>query len=139
MIQQGTASIAGMTFLLVAAVVMPRDPVAGAIAGVLITFFVSVLSAGLLTLLSWAMDRHLGAKGTGGAQPAQGALPGAADQQGGQPELGQDPPGMAARADIVTKSRAHHGSKKVHGPCLVVARSLLPLRGAARPRGLAGA
>jgi len=139
MIQQGTASIAGMTFLLVATVVMPRDPVAGAIAGVLITFFVSVLSAGLLTLLSWAMDRRAGAKGTGGAQPAQGALPGGADQPGGQPERGQDPPGMAARADIVTKSRAHHGSKKVHGPCLVVARSLLPLRGAARPRGLAGA
>lgn len=130
MIQQGTAAIAGLTFLLVAAVVMPRSPVAGAIAGVLITFFVSVLSAGLLTLLSWAMDRRSGASGDTASQQ------GIAGQQRSQPELGQDPPG---RADIVTKSRAHHGSKNVHGPCSVVASSLLPLGGAARPRGLAGA
>jgi len=55
-----------------------------------------MLTAGLLTLLSWAMDRRSGAQGaggTGGAGPAQGPAPDAADQQGRQTELRQDPPG----------------------------------------------
>jgi Domain of unknown function (DUF1707) len=139
MIQQGTATIAGLTFLLVAVFVIPRSPVAGVLAGVLLTSFLAVLSAGLLTLLSWAMDRRAGAEGTGGAGSDTAIRPGAADQQRGQPELGQDPPGTAGRADIVMKSRAHRGSKNVHGPCAVVASSLLPLRGVASPRGFAGA
>ena len=133
MIQQGTAAIAGLTFLLVAAAVMPRNPALGVVAGILLTSFVTVLAAGLLTLLSWATDRRSGADGDTASRP------GAVDQRGSQPELGQDPPGTAGRVDIVMKSRAHHGSKKVHGPWAVVGSSLLPLGGAARPRGLAGA
>ena len=43
-----------------------------------------------------------------------------------------------ARADIVTKSRAHHGAKKVHGPCTVVGTSFVPFAGAAKPLGVAG-
>jgi len=47
--------------------------------------------------------------------------------------------GMAPkRADMVTKSRAHQGSKNVPGPCTVAESSLLPLDGAARPPGLEG-
>ena len=39
----------------------------------------------------------------------------------------------AGRADIVTKSRAHQGSKNVHGPWTVEESSLLPSGGAASP------
>ncbi len=101
MIQQGTAAIAGLTFVLVTVVIVPRNPVAGMLAGVLITTFLAMFSAGLLTLLSWAMDRRSGfqdAGGAGGARPAQGSEPGAADQQGRHPELGQDPPGAVQTA-----------------------------------------
>lgn len=95
MIQQGTAGVAGLTFLLDAALVMPRQPVAGAIAGVVLTCFLAVITAGLLTLLSWAMDRRSRAQG---ARPAQGppdgadgkttSRPGAAEP----PQIWQDPP-----------------------------------------------
>jgi len=44
----------------------------------------------------------------------------------------------ADRADTVTKSRAHEGSKKVDGPCSVAPSSLLPLEGAAMPPGVGG-
>lgn len=135
MIRQGTGAIAGLTFVLVTALMMPFGPVPAVLVGALITCLVAMLSAGLLTLLSWAMDRRSGAS----AGPAQGSPRGAADQQDREPGLGQDPPGTAGRVDIVMKSRAHHGSKKVHGPCLVAASSLLPLDGAAIPRGFAGA
>ena len=102
MIRQGTGAIAGLAFLLVAGAVMPHSPVLGLIAGILITCVVSVLAAGLLTLLSWAMDRRSGAQGaggTGGAKPAHGSAPGAAGQLGRQPELGQDPPGTVQAAN----------------------------------------
>jgi hypothetical protein len=108
MIHQGTAAITGLTFLLVAVVVMPRSPVAGVIAAVVITTFVALLSSGLLTLLSWAMDRRSGVEGAGGAGPAQGSPPGAGGDtanrqgvvghEGRRPELGQDPPGTVQAA-----------------------------------------
>lgn len=100
MIRQGTGAIAGLTFVLVTAGVMPYNPVIAVMVGALLTCFMSVLSAGLLTLLSWAMDRRSGAQGAaggGGARPAQGSAPGAADQV--HPELGQDPPGTVQAAD----------------------------------------
>jgi hypothetical protein len=93
MIKQGTAGVAGLTFVLVTALVAPLSPALAGIVAVLVTCFVTVLAAGLLTLLSWAMDRRSGTQGAGGARPAQGAPPGAADQQGRQTELRQDPPG----------------------------------------------
>lgn len=97
MIQQGTAGIAGLTFLLVAVLVIPL----GVITGVLLTAFVTVLSAGLLTLLSWALDRRSGAQGAG---PAQGSTPGVggdtgiAGQRRRQSGLGQAPPGAVQAA-----------------------------------------
>jgi hypothetical protein len=136
MIRQGTTGVAGLTFVLVTALVMPHSPLLAVIVGGALTCFVAVLAAGLLTLLSWAMDRRSGAQGAGGAGCDTAVPPGAADQQGRRAELDQEPPG---RADIVMKSRAHDDSKNVHGPCLVVASSLLPLAGAARPCGAAGA
>jgi DUF1707 SHOCT-like domain len=94
MIRQGTAGVAGLTFVLVTALgAAPYSPALAVIVAALLTFFVTVLSAGLLTLLSWAMDRRSGTQGAGGAGPAQGSEPGAADQQGRQTELRQDPPG----------------------------------------------
>ena len=96
MIRQGTAGVAGLTFVLVTALGAPYNPALAVIVAALLTFFVTVLTAGLLTLLSWAMDRRSGARGAGGAGgagPAQGSAPSAVDQQGRQPELGQDPPG----------------------------------------------
>jgi DUF1707 SHOCT-like domain len=96
MIRQGTAGVAGLTFVLVTVLGAQNNPALAVIVAALLTFFVTVLTAGLLTLLSWAMDRRSGAQGAGsagGAGPAQGSAPGAADQQGRQPELGQDPPG----------------------------------------------
>jgi hypothetical protein len=163
MIRQGTTGVAGLTFVLVTALGAPHNPALALTVAALLTCFVTVLTAGLLTLLSWAMDRRSGAQcagGAGGARPVHGSPPGTADQQGRQPELGQDPPGTVqaasrrphrlatspawlvtgplGRADIVMKSRAHHGSKNVHGPCWVVASSLLPLDGAAGECGLAG-
>lgn len=44
----------------------------------------------------------------------------------------------AGRADIVTKSRAQEGSKKVAGPWTVVATSLVPFVGDAVPFAVAG-
>jgi len=96
MIRQGTAGVAGLTFVLVTALGAPYNPALAVIVAALLTFFVTMLTAGLLTLLSWAMDRRSGAQGaggTGGAGPAQGPAPDAADQQGRQTELRQDPPG----------------------------------------------
>ena len=96
MIRQGTVGVAGLTFVLVTALGAPYNPALAVIVAALLTFFVTVLTAGLLTLLSWAMDRRSGAQGaggTGGAGPAQGSAPDAADQQGRQTELRQDPPG----------------------------------------------
>ena len=98
MIRQGTAGVAGLTFVLVTALIAPHSPVLAVIVGVMLTCFVAVLAAGLLTLLSWALDRRSGAKGAGGARPAQGSPPGTADQQGRQLEPGQDPPGTVQAA-----------------------------------------
>jgi Domain of unknown function (DUF1707) len=98
MIKQGTAGVAGLTFVLVTALGAPHSPALAVIVAALLTCFVTVLAAGLLTLLSWAMDRRSGTQGAGGARPAQGSPPGTADQQGRQPELGQDPPGTAQAA-----------------------------------------
>jgi hypothetical protein len=101
MIRQGTAGVAGLTFVLVTALGAPYNPALAVIVAALLTFFVTVLTAGLLTLLSWAMDRRSGAQGAGGAGgagPAQGSAPDAADQQGRQTELRQDPPGTVQAA-----------------------------------------
>jgi Domain of unknown function (DUF1707) len=102
MTRQGTAGVAGLTFVLVTALIMPLNPVLAVIVGVMLTFFVAVLTAGLMTLLSWALDRRSGAQGAGnagGAGPAQGLSPGTADQRGRPPELGQDPPGTVQAAN----------------------------------------
>ena len=96
MTRQGTAGVAGLTFVLVTALIMPLNPVLAVLVGVMLASFVAVLTAGLMTLLSWAMDRRSGAQGagdTGGAGPAQDSAPDAADRQGRQTELRQDPPG----------------------------------------------
>jgi hypothetical protein len=98
MIRQGTAGVAGLTFVLVTALGAPHNPALAVIVAALLTCFVTVLTAGLLTLLSWAMDRRSGALGAGGARPAQGSPPGTADRQGREPELGQDPPGTVQAA-----------------------------------------
>ena len=101
MIRQGTAGVAGLTFVLVTALGAPHNPALAVTVAALLTCFVTVLTAGLLTLLSWAMDRRSGAQGAGGAggaRPVQGSPPGTADQQGRQPELGQDPPGTVQAA-----------------------------------------
>ena len=92
MIKQGTAGVAGSTFVLVTALGAPHSPALAVIVAALLTCFVTVLAAGLLTLLSWAMDRRSGTQGAGGAGPAHDSPPGTADQQGRQRELGQDPP-----------------------------------------------
>jgi hypothetical protein len=94
MIRQGTAGVASLTFVLVTALGAPYNPALAVIVAAVLTCFVTVLTAGLLTLLSWAMDRRSGTQGAGGARPAQGT----ADQQGRQPELGQDPPGTVQAA-----------------------------------------
>lgn len=101
MIRQGTTGVAGLTFILVTALGAPHNPALAVTAAALLTCFVTVLTAGLLTLLSWAMDRRSGAQGAGGAggaRPAHGSPPGTADQQGRQPELGQDSPGTVQAA-----------------------------------------
>jgi hypothetical protein len=97
-IRQGTAGVASLTFVLVTALIMPHSPVLAVIVGVMLTSFVAVLAVGLLTLLSWALDRRSGGQGAEGARPAQGSPPGTADQQGRQPDLGQDPPGTVLAA-----------------------------------------
>jgi Domain of unknown function (DUF1707) len=102
MIKQGTAGAAGLVFLLDAVLVIPRYPVPGVITGVLLTCFVSVLVAGFLTLLTWAMDRRSGAGPAQASPPAYGSEAtrhqGTADQQGRFPETGQDPPLTAQAA-----------------------------------------
>jgi hypothetical protein len=102
MIRQGTAGVAGLTFVLVMALGMPYNPVFAVIVGILLTSFVAVLTAGLLTLLSWALDRRSGAQGAGGAGPARGSSPGTTDQEARRPERGQDPPGT-----VQTNRRPH--------------------------------
>jgi hypothetical protein len=101
MIRQGTAGVASLTFVLVTALGAPYNPALAVIVAALLTCFMTVLTAGLLTLLSWAMDRRSGtqvAGGAGGARPAQCSPPGTAGQQGRQPELVQDPPGTVQAA-----------------------------------------
>ena len=99
MIRQGTAGVAGLTFVLVTALGAPYNPALAVIVAALLTCFLTVLTAGLLTLLSWAMDRRSGTQvRAGGARPARGSPPGTADQQGRQPELAQDPPGTVQAA-----------------------------------------
>ena len=98
MIRQGTAGIAGLTFILVTALIMPFNPALAVLVGVMLTSLVAVLTAGLLTLLSWAMDRRSGTQGTGGTRPAHGSPPGTADQRGRRPEPGQNPPGTVQAA-----------------------------------------
>jgi hypothetical protein len=101
MIRQGTAGVAGLTFVLVTALGAPHNPALAVTVAAVLTCFVTVLTAGLLTLLSWAMDRRSGAQGAGGAggaRPAQSSPPGTADQHCRQPELGQDPPGTVQAA-----------------------------------------
>jgi hypothetical protein len=93
MIKQGTAGVAGLTFVLVTALGAPHSPALAVIVAALLTCFMTVLAAGLLMLLSWAMDRRSGTQSAGGARAAQASPPGGADQQGRQLELGQDPPG----------------------------------------------
>lgn len=95
MIQQGTAGVAGLTFVLTAALVIPRNPVAGALAGILLSCLLALFTAGFLTLLSWALDRRSGAQGAGPAQRPGGEAtrnPGAVGQQRPLPDIGQDPP-----------------------------------------------
>ena len=93
MIQQGTAGVAGLTFVLTAALVIPRDPVAGVLAGILLSCLLAMFTAGFLTLLSWALDRRSGAQGSslGTGGEATRDL-GAAGQQHSLPDIGQDPP-----------------------------------------------
>jgi hypothetical protein len=88
MVQQGTVGVAGLTFLLDAVLVIPRNPVLGVVAGILLTVFVTVLTAGFLTLLSWAMDRRSGTQGT---RSAQGS-PGTGGEAARKPEIDEDPP-----------------------------------------------
>jgi hypothetical protein len=95
-IQRGTALGAGLTFVLESAVVIPRNPALGVIAGVLLSAFVAVLLAGFLTLLSWAFDRRSGGQSAQGPAP-RGRQP-RADQLGWPPETGQDPPQAAQAA-----------------------------------------
>jgi Domain of unknown function (DUF1707) len=99
MIQQGTAAVASLTFVLAVGLVIPRNPVAGVLAGILLSCVMALFTAGFLTLLSWALERRSGGQG---AAPAQGSPPGtggevtrnpgAADQQRSLPEIGEDPP-----------------------------------------------
>ena len=102
MTRQGTAGVAALTFVLVTALIMPLNPALAVIVGIMLTSFVAVLTAGLMTLLSWAMDRRSGAQGAGGAggaRIAQGSAPGAVGQEGWQPDPGQDPPGTVQAAN----------------------------------------
>ena len=88
MIRQGTAGVAGLTFVLVTALGAPHNPALAVTVAALLTCFVTVLTAGLLTLLSWAMDRRSGAQGAGGAggaRPAQGSPPGSAISRAASP------------------------------------------------------
>jgi hypothetical protein len=84
MIKQGTAGVAASTFVLVTALGAPHSPALAVIVAALLTCFVTVLAAGLLTLLSWAMDRRSGAQGaggTGGTGPARSPAPSAAGRR----------------------------------------------------------
>jgi hypothetical protein len=71
-IQRGTAAGAGVSMAFTAALVVVGGggPVVGAVAVPLVGLFVAVLLAGLLTLLSWVLE-----KGSS-RQPSQGRPPG---------------------------------------------------------------
>lgn len=96
LIQRGTALGAGLTFILEALVVIPKNPALGVVAGVLLSAFVAVLLAGFLTLLSWAFDRRPGGQSAQG--PAHRSPQPRADQRDWPPESGQDPPHAAQAA-----------------------------------------
>jgi len=85
--------VAGLTFVLTAALVIPRNPVVGVLAGILLSCLLAMFTAGFLTLLSWALDRRSGAQGAGPAQGGEATRnPEAAGQQRSLPDIGQDPP-----------------------------------------------
>lgn len=103
LIARGTAAGAGAGMVLAAAGgVVEGKPVVGLIFAGVLGPFVAVLLAGLLTLLSWVLD-----KGSN-RQPSQGSPPGAsgeasqrlawADLAGSPPQISHDPPHTAKAA-----------------------------------------
>jgi len=104
-IQRGTAAGAGMGMAFTAAMMMVAgtSAVAGLIVVPLVGFFLAILLAGLLTLLSWALERGSGRRrpvrpswrGPGGAGRGHGEERG--DRTGGYPAR---PTGMARLAGL---------------------------------------
>jgi hypothetical protein len=95
-IQRGTAAGAGVSMAFTAAlVIVGGGPVVGAVAVPLVGLFVAVLLAGLLTLLSWALEK------SSSRQPSQGRPPGpsgetsqrlaSADSAKSPPQISRDP------------------------------------------------
>lgn len=98
LIQRGTAMGAGATVVIsVAAVVITRHPGVGVIVVPVATFFTTVLIAGLLTIISWALDtayRRQGEPPPGGRGEAY-QRPAQADSTGSLPQIGHEPPHAA--------------------------------------------
>ncbi|MGH3196553.1 MAG: DUF1707 SHOCT-like domain-containing protein [Streptosporangiaceae bacterium] len=108
-IQRGTAAGAGVSMAFTAAMVIAAggSPVVGAVAVPLAGLFVTVLLAGLLTLLSWVLE-----KGSS-RQPSQGRPPG---------------PGRKASQRMASADPARSPPQIPHGPghTAEAARSHLP-------------
>ncbi len=92
-IQRGTAAGAGVSMAFTAALVMVAGggPVVGAVAVPLVGLFVAVLLAGLLTLLSWVLEKGSGRQPLRGRPPDPGGKvsqrPASADSAKSPPQI----------------------------------------------------
>lgn len=120
-IQRGTAAGAGMsmTFTAAAMIATGVSPVADLIVVPLAGLFIAVLLAGLLTLLSWALER--GSRGQSSQAPSPGA---GGEAAGGLPAVGpgrpprprRDPPRLAEAARNRPRSAGPRPSRRWYPP-----------------------
>jgi hypothetical protein len=89
LIARGTAGGATAIMVLAAALVMPKNPLLGLVAGVVLSSFTAVLIAGLLTFLSWALGKS---SSTQGSPPSASGDPASADSTERHSPLRRDPP-----------------------------------------------
>ena len=117
LIRRGSAMGAGMILLIDVVFVIPRAPIPGVIAGILLSAVTAVLLTGFLTLLAWVIDRHSGAQSAQGPPPDKGGMapgrPGSADAAGLLTEIGDDPPHTAEAARCRPSRRPRYRARRL--------------------------
>ncbi len=116
LIRRGSAMGAGMILLIDAVFVIPRAPIPGVIAGILLSAVTAALLTGFLTFLAWVIDRHSGAQSAQGPPPDTGGTApgrlGPADAAGLLTEIGDDTPHTAEAARCRPSRRPRYRARR---------------------------